>query len=124
MRLQHYAVGHGIAKMRRDLASLPYAQTDEVRTSSFGMSKDTLCGVSKVDYEFSRASRIDVRRKDALHLFAQRFCQGLGIRVRGGFNGQDVKQGERCPVFCRQGQLGMEIPPGIHRKDRWETGRA
>src|ERR1700693_5671007 len=103
MRLEHYPVSDGIAKMCRDLASLPHAHPNQVRTSSLGMGKDTLCGVSKVDYEFSRASRIDVRRKDALHLFAQRLCQGLGIRVRGGLNRQDVKQGERCPVFRRQG---------------------
>jgi hypothetical protein len=101
MCLQHYPVSDGIAKMRCDLGSFPHAQADQVRTSSFGMSKDTLCGASEVDYEFSRASRIDVRRKDALHVFAQRFCQRLGIRVRGGLNGQYMKQGERCPVFRR-----------------------
>src|SRR5579862_6889059 len=116
MRLQYHSVGDGIAKMRRDLASLPHAQADEVRASSFGMSKDTLCGVSKVDDEFSRASRIDVRRKDALHLLTQRFCQGLGVRVRSGLNRQDMKQSKGCLVFRRQGSEVREDGPGFIRK--------
>src|ERR1700730_7971097 len=103
MRLQHYPVGDGIAKMSCDLASLPHAEPDKVRASRFGMSKDTLCSVSKVDYELSRASRIHVRKKDVLHLLAQRLRQGFGIWVRGGLNRQDMKQSERCPVFRRQG---------------------
>ena len=73
MCLQHDPVGDGIAKVRCDLASLSHPQADEVRASRFGMSKDTLDGVSKVDYELGRASWIDVRRKDILHFFAQRF---------------------------------------------------
>src|SRR5476649_630681 len=94
MRLQHDPVGDGIAKMCRDLASLPYAQPDEVRTSGFGMSKDTLCGVSKVDYVLSRALRVHVRSKDVLHLIAQRLCQGPCIWILGRLNRQHMKQCE------------------------------
>ena len=102
MCLQDYAVSDGIAKMRCDLASLSHTQPDEVRASRFGMSKDTLDGISKIDYELGRASWIDVRRKDILHLLAQRFRQGPGIRVRGRLNRQDMKQCQGCLVLRRQ----------------------
>lgn len=94
MCLQHDPVGDGIAKMGCDLAGLPHTQPDEVRTSRFGMGKDTLCGVSKIDDELSRASRIHVGRKDVLHLLAQRLRQGLGIWVRSRLNRQDMQQCE------------------------------
>src|SRR3954462_1146683 len=103
MCLQYEPVGDGIAKVRCALASFSHAQTDEVRASRFGMSKDTVDGVSKVDYELGRASWIDVRRKDVLHFFAQRFRQGPGIRVRGRLQRQDMKQCEGRLILRRQG---------------------
>ncbi len=87
MRLQDNPVGDRVAKMRRNLSRPPYTQPDQVRMSSLGMSKDALHGISKIDHEFSLASRIDVRRKDALHLLAQRLCQGRCVRVGGGLDG-------------------------------------
>jgi hypothetical protein len=87
VRLQNYLVGDSVAEMRRELSGFPYTEPDQVRPSRFGVSEDTLYGISKIDNELGRASRIDMRRKDVLHLLAQRLCQRPGIRIRCGLNG-------------------------------------
>ena len=87
MRLQNYLVGDSVAEMRRELSGFPYTEPDQVRPSRFGVSEDTLYGISEINNEPGWTSRIDLRRKDVLHLLAQRLCQRPGIRVRCSLNG-------------------------------------
>jgi len=53
---QNYPVGDSIAKMCRYLAGLSHAQPYKVRTARFGVSKNSLRGVPKIDCELSRHS--------------------------------------------------------------------
>ena len=92
MRLQDYAISDSIAEMRHQFSGLEHSQPDQIRVPSLRMSESPLHGIPKINHELRRTPGIDVRGKDALHLLAQGFGQGLRIWVRGGLNRQDVQQ--------------------------------
>jgi len=92
MGSQQYPIRDRVSKVCGD------AQSNQICL----VSKNSLGRVPKIDHKLGRASRINMRIKDPLHLFAQRFSQAPGIRVACCLYGKDVQQCHQCPIFRRQ----------------------
>ena len=62
-RLQDYAVSNRVAEMGGHFSSLAHTHPNQVRVASLSMSQNPLCSIPEINYELSRASRIDVEEK-------------------------------------------------------------